>query len=108
MLVLGGVALLSFLIVEGYIAKLPIIPGRLLKVRSIAILLALGFLHDFVWQATQYFLPLYFQDTRGYDPLGSAILILPYVLAQCLAGAFSGFIMSQFARYAYQSSSFEK
>ncbi|KAJ5719087.1 Major facilitator superfamily domain general substrate transporter [Penicillium malachiteum] len=49
---------------------------------------------------TQYFMPLYFQELRGFSPLKSATLTLPYVLAQSLAGAVSGPLMSRFARYA--------
>lgn len=61
-------------------------------------MLVSGALHDYVWQATQYFMPLYFQGLIGYSPLESAILILPYVLAQSLAGAISGPLMTRFAR----------
>ncbi|KAJ5712888.1 uncharacterized protein N7483_010069 [Penicillium malachiteum] len=45
-------------------------------------------------------MPLYFQELRGFSPLESATLILPYVLAQSLVGAASGPLMSRFARYA--------
>jgi hypothetical protein len=55
-------------------------------------------LHDFVWQSTLYFMPLYFQTVRGYTALESATLILPFIVAQSLAGASSGPIMSRLAR----------
>lgn len=62
-------------------------------------MLASGAIHDYVWQATQYFMPLYFQEVRGYSPLESATLTLAYVLAQSVAGATSGPLMSRYARY---------
>ncbi|CZR66294.1 related to DHA14-like major facilitator efflux transporter (MFS transporter) [Phialocephala subalpina] len=100
MLTVGGISLILFVFIEGYSAKIPIIPLRLFKQRSTAILFIQGTLHDFVWQATQYFLPLYFQNVRGYSPLESATIILPFLLAQSLAGAISGPVMSRLARYS--------
>jgi len=98
MLVIGGIILLIFVFIEGNVAKIPIMPLRLFKQRSTAILFLQGALHDFVWQTTQYFLPLYFQNVRGYTPLQSATVILPYLLAQSIAGAISGPVMSKIAR----------
>ncbi|KAF1839543.1 MFS general substrate transporter [Decorospora gaudefroyi] len=99
MIIIGGLCLIAFALYEGYLAKLPIMPWRLFQRRSPAILLAQGVLHDFVWQTTQYFVPLYLQTVRDYTPMRSATLILPFLLAQSLAGASSGPIMSKLARY---------
>ena len=99
MIIIGGLCLIVFALYEGYWAKLPIMPWRLFQRRSPAILLARGALHDFVWQTTQYFIPLYLQTVRGYTSLQSAIPILPFLLAQSLAGASSGPIMSKLSRY---------
>jgi len=98
MLTVGGIALILFAFVEAYFAKIPIIPMRLWRQRSIAILFIQGMLHDFVFQATSYLLPLYFQNVRGYSPLKSAALITPFVVTQSLAGAVSGPVMSRLAR----------
>ncbi|KAJ5126083.1 Major facilitator superfamily domain general substrate transporter [Penicillium atrosanguineum] len=94
LLTLGGVFIVLFVFNEGLLAKIPLMPLRLFRKRSLTIMLISGALHDYVWQATQYFMPLYFQKIRGYSPLESATLILPYVLAQSLAGAASGPLMS--------------
>lgn len=98
MITIGGILLIIFTLHEGYSAKHPIMPWRLFKRRSVAIVLVQGALHDFVWQATQYFIPLYLQTVRGYTPMRSATLILPFLLAQSLAGASSGPIMLKLAR----------
>ncbi|KAJ5117329.1 Major facilitator superfamily domain general substrate transporter [Penicillium atrosanguineum] len=100
LLTLGGVFIVLFVFNEGLLAKIPLMPLRLFRKRSLTIMLISGALHDYVWQATQYFMPLYFQKIRGYSPLESATLISPYVLAQSLAGAASGPLMSRFARYS--------
>ncbi|KAH3911753.1 hypothetical protein HBI56_139690 [Parastagonospora nodorum] len=99
MITIGGICLIAFTLYEGYMAKLPIMPWRLFKRRSSAIILVQGLLHDFVWQATQYFIPLYLQTVRGYTPLQSATLILPFLLAQTIAGASTGPVMFKTARY---------
>lgn len=62
-----------------------------------------GGLHDYVWQATQYFMPLYFQEVRGYSPLQSAVLILPCAFGTSFAGALSGPLLSKLARYVVPS-----
>lgn len=73
-------------------------PLNLFKKRSLTILLISGALHDYVWQSTQYFIPLFLQEVRGFSPLRSAMLTLPFVLAQSIAGAISGPLMSRLAR----------
>ncbi|KAJ4108659.1 hypothetical protein NW768_012191 [Fusarium equiseti] len=52
--------LILFIAIEAFVAKMPIIPLRLLATRSASVLILFGFLYDFVWQITQYFIPLYF------------------------------------------------
>ncbi|KAJ5094566.1 major facilitator superfamily transporter [Penicillium angulare] len=98
-LILGSISIVSFVLVEGLFAILPIIPMTLFKKRSLAVMLVSGALHDYVWQSTQYFMPLFYQQVLGFSPLKSAILTLPYVLAQSVAGAISGPLMSRFARF---------
>ncbi|KAI1015880.1 hypothetical protein LB505_003955 [Fusarium chuoi] len=68
--------LLTFIIIEAFFARIPIIPLRLFRQRSPAVLILTGFLHDFAWQSTQYFVPLYYQTVRGFTPLKSATLII--------------------------------
>ncbi|KAJ6164115.1 Major facilitator superfamily domain general substrate transporter [Penicillium chermesinum] len=103
LLTLGSVSLVIFIFNEGLLAKVPLMPLRLFRERSLTIMLVSGALHDYVWQATQYFMPLYFQEIRGFSALESATLILPYVLSQSLAGATSGPLMSRFARNLLRS-----
>ncbi|KAG5811042.1 hypothetical protein H9Q74_013740 [Fusarium xylarioides] len=98
-LTIGIIVLLVFIIIEAFFARIPIIPLRLFKQRSPAVLILTGFLHDYAWQSTQYFVPLYYQTVRGFTPLKSATLIVPFLLAQGIAGAASGPIMARYARY---------
>lgn len=98
LLIVGGLALVVFVLTEGCLAKIPIMPLHLFKQQSLTIMLISGAAYDYVWQATQYFMPLYFQEVCGFSPLKSAVLTLPYTLCQSLAGAASGPTMTRFAR----------
>lgn len=97
-LAIGLVLVFVFITIEAFVAKIPLMPMQLFKQRTASILFIMGILHDFVWQATNYFLPLYFQTVRGYTPLKSATLIMPFLIAQSLAGTVSGPVMSKLAR----------
>ncbi|RFN46174.1 hypothetical protein FIE12Z_9592 [Fusarium flagelliforme] len=99
LLTIGIIMLLVFIIIEAFFARIPIIPLRLFKQRSPSVLILTGFFHDFAWQSTQYFIPLYYQTVRGFSPLKSATLIVPFLLAQGIAGAASGPLMTKYARY---------
>ncbi|KAI1811229.1 MFS general substrate transporter [Poronia punctata] len=100
-LIVGIALFVVFIAIEALVAKIPIMPLRLFRNRSPCLLLVAGFFHDFVWQVTQYFVPLYFQTLRGYTPLQSATLIVPFVAAQGIAGATSGPVMAKLARYTF-------
>jgi hypothetical protein len=97
-LTIGLFLVFVFITIEAFVAKIPLMPMQLFKHKSAGLLFIMGMLHDFVWQSTNYFLPLYFQTVRGYSPLKSAVLIMPFLVAQSLAGTASGPVMSKLAR----------
>jgi hypothetical protein len=99
MLCIGAVSWFLFFFIQKRLARLPIIPLQLFTRRSTLILLLQAPCYDFVWQVDLYFLPLYFQDVRGYTPLQAATLLLPLLVTLGVAGAVSGPMMTKFARY---------
>ncbi|TVY27457.1 putative transporter [Lachnellula hyalina] len=99
MMVLGGASVVLFVLVEKRFAKIPLIPLRLFSQTSTAVLLLQSGLYNYVWQVDLYFLPVYFQTVRGYSPLQSATLCLPFLLVQSVSGVISGPLMSKLARY---------
>ncbi|TVY45765.1 putative transporter [Lachnellula occidentalis] len=99
MMVLGGASVVLFVVVEKRFAKIPLIPLRLFSQKSTAVLLLQSGLYNYVWQVDLYFLPVYFQTVRGYSPLQSATLCLPFLLVQSVTGVISGPLMSKLARY---------
>ncbi|KAI0133292.1 MFS general substrate transporter [Hypoxylon sp. NC0597] len=82
LLVLGGIFVIFFGIVEVWVAKIPMIPFRLFTKLSTSMIFLQSVLYNGVWQINLYFLPMYFQDVRGYDPLKNAMLMLSLLLTQ--------------------------
>ncbi|KAI0543376.1 major facilitator superfamily domain-containing protein [Xylaria curta] len=99
-LIIGGILFFVFIVIEAYLTIISIMLLRLFTTWLRCLLLMIGFLSDSAWQATQYFVPLYFQTPRGYTPLQSVTLILPFVAAQGIADATSGPVMFILARYS--------
>lgn len=75
------------------------IPLRLFNQLSTSVIYLQSALYNGVWQIDLYFLPMYFQDVRGYTPLQNAMLMLPLLLTQSAGGIVAGQITSKLARY---------
>jgi MFS family permease len=99
MLSIGGFFSVLLVLIEKRFAQLPIIPLRLFTQTSTAVIMLQSALYNSVWQVDIYFLPIYFQEVRGFSPLQSAALVLPLLLLQSMAGVASGPIMNKLARY---------
>jgi hypothetical protein len=99
MLCIGAVSWFLFFFIQKRLARIPIIPLRLFTQRSTLILFLQAPCYDFVWQVDLYFLPLYFQDVRGYTALQTATLLLSLLVTLSVAGAVSGPLMTKFVRY---------
>lgn len=83
-----------FLLNEWKVAKYPLIQLSIFRNRSNAGCLALVFLHGIVFIAGFYYLPLYFQVSRGASALLSGVYLLPSAVttgvAAFVTGAFIG------------------
>ncbi|KAF4304005.1 Major facilitator superfamily [Botryosphaeria dothidea] len=101
MLVIGGVSFILFVVVERSFARIPMIPMRLFGQASTTVIYIQSGLYNLVWQVDLYFLPVYFQDVRGYSPLQSATLVLPLLLLQSVAGVLSGPLMTKYGPVLY-------
>jgi hypothetical protein len=69
------------------------------KNRVIVALFLQSFLLGAVYQAYLYYLPLYYQNARGWSPIVSAALTAPMVACQSISSVLSGQYISQFKRY---------
>jgi EmrB/QacA subfamily drug resistance transporter len=77
----------------------PSTPPRLFKNRTSAAGFLLIFLASIVLQAISYFMPIYFQATKGASPLESGVWFLPFALAIIPCGGIAGAFMSKTGLY---------
>ncbi|KAG0140923.1 hypothetical protein CROQUDRAFT_52526 [Cronartium quercuum f. sp. fusiforme G11] len=94
-----GVALLGLMIwAEGTTSRNPIIPPRLFKNRTTALVLLSVFLHATVFFATSFYLPLYYQSL-GASAMLAGLKMLTYNLGTSLFSALWGLVLSKLGDY---------
>jgi EmrB/QacA subfamily drug resistance transporter len=96
-LIFAGLALLGvFVLIEGWIAKEPLMPLGLFRSRSLTV----GNLMVALLAATTFgmwfFLSLYLQQIRGYSPLLTGLIFLPMTLVMVAGSALVSRIMIRF------------
>lgn len=99
MLVIGTIFVAVFLGTQWKTSKLPMMPLHMFASTSTTVVFTQNLLFGFVWQSDLYFLPIYYQEICGYSPVHSAVLILPLLGMQSIAGVLSGPLMSRYGRY---------
>ncbi|KAE8410656.1 major facilitator superfamily domain-containing protein [Aspergillus pseudocaelatus] len=99
MLVIGICSLIVFIFVEWKVATLPMLPMVIFRNKVICTLFLQSFLLGAVYQSNLYYLPLYYQNARGWSPMLSAALTTPLVVFQSLASICSGQYISRRKRY---------
>lgn len=118
MLVIGACSFVVFIFIEWKVASLPMLPGmalfhcvvqRHIKLTTIAVVffknkvLCALFLQSFllgaVYQSYLYYLPLYYQNARGWSPIVSAALTAPMVGVQSCTSVLAGQYISRMQRY---------
>jgi EmrB/QacA subfamily drug resistance transporter len=98
LIAVGGVVLFVGAVNEVYTKRSPIIPPRLFRTRTTAIVLITNFFHGLVFFAAAYYLPLYFQ-VLGASATESGVLMLPFSLGASLLAAVSGIFVSKTGTY---------
>ncbi|GAA6032729.1 hypothetical protein JCM8097_000763 [Rhodosporidiobolus ruineniae] len=90
--VVSGVVAGLFWFVQGWLAPLPLLPGRIFKNRNIALLLGQTFLVGIAYFGNIYQIPLYLQNVQGKSEITSAAMLLPLVLTQTFTTTLTGYI----------------
>jgi hypothetical protein len=98
-IVIGGVFFCLFLIIEGTVAKHPIVPLYLFKDRSLALLSLATFCTGAYFFSAVYYLPIFFQNIKGIRPITSSGYIQALILPQVVTIFFSGFFLSWHGKY---------
>ncbi|KAI0412782.1 major facilitator superfamily protein [Xylaria grammica] len=100
-LILGFAGIIGFIFFEGsrFAPQAPTIPLRLFSNRTSSFAFILTFLHSISGTWVLYFLPVYFQGVRGYNPTYSGVALLPTILVLIPLAAIGGGTMSKFGKY---------
>lgn len=98
---LGGVLFLVFLLIEGKIAKLPMIPLVLFTRRSLSIILLSNILYGMVFFGLQTYIPYYLQLLRGFSALKSTTVLVGLYIPQAITSIIGGQIISFTGHYYY-------
>ncbi|KAL2437086.1 Efflux pump dotC [Exophiala dermatitidis] len=99
LIIFGIVTLGLFLVNEWKFAKYPIIPLRLFRDRSNLASLGVCFVHGFVFIASSYYLPVYFQTVLDATPILSGVYLFALVLSLSFASASVGIVIKKTGRY---------
>ncbi|GAB7351562.1 hypothetical protein MBLNU459_g2188t1 [Dothideomycetes sp. NU459] len=99
LLIFGILTIGLFTVIEWKFAKYPVMPLRLFKYRSNIAACGVCFVHGFVFIASSYYLPLYFQAARGATPLLSGVYVLPNALAVSCASIATGIFIRKTGLY---------
>jgi EmrB/QacA subfamily drug resistance transporter len=91
-----GLALLgAFLVIEGRLARVPLMPLRIFRSRPLStanlVVFALGSAVFAMW----YFVTLYLQNVLGYSPLRAGFAFLPMTLLIVVCSRFAGPVVSR-------------
>ncbi|KAH9946136.1 MFS amino acid permease [Epithele typhae] len=97
-LVIGVVTLIAASINEIYTKRSAIIPPRLFKTRTTALILISVFLHAVAFFGAAYYLPVYYQ-VLGSSATGAGVRMLPFSLGGALFSVISGQITSRTGRW---------
>jgi len=98
LLTVGSVMLVSACFCESFTSRSPIIPARLFKTRTTAVLLIVTFFHAIAFLGGAYYLPLYFQ-VLGSSATGAGVRMLPFSLGASLFAMISGVIVTKSLSY---------
>ncbi|KAI0044548.1 MFS amino acid permease [Auriscalpium vulgare] len=93
LLAVGAILLVSAAVWEGKTTKSPIIPPRIFKTRTTAIILTTSFFHGFISITGAFYLPVYYQ-VLGASATRAGIKMLPFSLGSAVTAALTGLLVA--------------
>ncbi|KAJ6479069.1 MFS amino acid permease [Mycena sanguinolenta] len=93
LLLVGLITIVMAVAFEMWTKRSPILPPRLFKTRTTALIIFTALAHSFAFFSAAFYLPLYFQ-IRGASPTKSGILIIPFALFSSVTSGLSGYATS--------------
>ncbi|KIP08458.1 hypothetical protein PHLGIDRAFT_377944 [Phlebiopsis gigantea 11061_1 CR5-6] len=98
-LILGIALFALFLVWEGKFAKLPLVPIRVLKNRTVAGVCISNFMNGMTFFAILYYIPQLLELVKGYSPVKASLLFLPFLCPISVVVFCSGQYCSRTGRY---------
>ncbi|CAO3625631.1 unnamed protein product [Cunninghamella echinulata] len=95
-IVAAAVSLIALVLVETYVAKEPLMPGRVIFNPSVLILYIYMICLGLVFIGTLYFGPMLFQSVFGANSMSSGIRLIPYMVCLIIASVGSSYALSVF------------
>ncbi|OIW23406.1 MFS general substrate transporter [Coniochaeta ligniaria NRRL 30616] len=99
MLTIGALSMVTFVLIEWKLAKLPMMPVSIFQNRVVVVMLIQSFLFGAVYQSYLYYIPLYLQNAHRFSVLESAAIYVSLVAFQTLLSVLSGQYISRRKRY---------
>jgi hypothetical protein len=94
-LVLGAIAILGFCFYEKFLPREPIFRLHLLRDYNMAFSLVAGVINAAVVYGLLYFIPLYFEATKGYSPILAGLALFPSTFTVAPMSIISGLIITK-------------
>ncbi|KAI9727976.1 MAG: hypothetical protein M1828_005381 [Chrysothrix sp. TS-e1954] len=102
LIIFGIIAIGIFALVQLRFSKYPILPPRIFSKRSNVACLGVCACHGFCFIASTYFLPLFFQASRGDSPIRSGLLTLATSMSLSVGSLFTGISIRKTGKYMPQ------
>ncbi|RSH89300.1 hypothetical protein EHS25_002412 [Saitozyma podzolica] len=99
LLIVGSLCMIGFVLCQWKFARLPILPLRLFKERTTAVVMFQSFFIGMTYYGNIYYVPQYFQYIKGYSSLISGAWVLAYTFPGAFWGIASGFYISKTNHY---------
>ena len=87
---IGALLLVGFFLYEGLVAKAPLVPLRVFKSRQLSAANFVVFMLGASAFAMWYFLSLYLQEVRGFDPIETGLAFFPMALSVVVGANLAG------------------
>ena len=99
LLIFSAIGFVLFVTVETMIARIPVMPTRIIFDRSAAAILTLVFVHGFFYVSCIYYLPLYFQLVLGASAVQAGVWTLIAALTMPATTLLSGIFINRTGRF---------
>jgi len=98
-LLIGGLLVSIWFVINELRAKEPIIPMQLFKRSIFSVSVIISFLSGIIMFASILYIPEYQQIVRGYSPIKSGLLTIPLVIGLFIASLLSGRLITKYGHY---------